>query len=140
MSFQQERSDSKGLDPITESKNDMIKAARGIVEPYLSTLTHLLRFLGSVVEHEASNKMTRTNVAIIFGPSLFKSTVKGGERESLDSTQALAENFLHVKWTEFLLGNFSEIYEPGVVKVGFQFRFTKTEVLTSDKIESKDTR
>lgn len=102
---------------MTDSSQDMISAAQKIVEPYRSTIIHLLRFLLLVTEHQASNKMSRTNMAIIFGPSLFKSPSRTGEYNSSDSSSALAENFLHVKWTEFLLSDFHTIFEPGTSKV-----------------------
>lgn len=121
----------------------MVQASRNIPEPYQSTLIYLLRFLLLVTDHEVSNKMTQTNVAIIFGPSLFKSPLtKTGSLEGVDSSTALAENFLHVKWTQFLLSDFYDIFEPNSNKVHDhvnykEFRYNDLSNIQKQKKEKK---
>ena len=57
--------------------------------------------------------MSRTNLAIVFGPCIFKSP--DSKKLNLDASVALIEeNFLHVKWMEFLLENFYDIWPSEV--------------------------
>eukprot|EP00054_Salpingoeca_dolichothecata_P000893 m.17863 g.17863 ORF g.17863 m.17863 type:complete len:467 (+) comp11509_c0_seq2:1139-2539(+) len=62
------------------SKEARLPAVIAIVEKLpernRNVLLYLLRFLGEVIEHQEANRMTASNLAIVFGPNLVWSTAQ----------------------------------------------------------------
>jgi hypothetical protein len=57
--------------------------------------------------------MSKANIAIIFGPNIFKPPESLGKSADLSIT-VVEDNFSYIRWLELLLNNFHEIFESEV--------------------------
>lgn len=92
-------------DHCVKLNSEMISQLRGILQelgPRLPTLKYLIEFLTSVCKHSEVNKMTESNIAIVFGPTLLRP-----EEESLESSlnSPLVNQTIHR-----FLDHFSELF------------------------------
>jgi hypothetical protein len=97
---------------LSEDVGKIAIAARSIKNPYKSALIYLCRFLISVSALEKTNRMSRTNVSIIFGPCIFKDINVDPNKPVDPGRDLVKENFLYIKWIDYILEHFDEIYSP----------------------------
>lgn len=93
-----------------------IKVFQSIQTPYRNLLIYICRFLLKIISFESQNKMSKANIAIIFGPNIFKSPESFGNSNELSIT-VVEDNFSYIRWLELLLNNFHEIFEAEVLLI-----------------------
>lgn len=72
----------------------------------------MCRFLLKIISFESQNKMSKANIAIIFGPNIFKPPESSASNEL--SISEVEDNFRYIRWLELLLANFNEIFQKEV--------------------------
>ena len=77
-------------------------------------LLYICRFILKIVSFESQNKMTRANLAIIFGPNIFKPPEIAGKIEELTYNE-VENNFRYIRWLELLLANFDDVFQDNVI-------------------------
>lgn len=96
--------------PSPEQRQEKLAHAKNLVltrlpEPNYQLLKYVINFLVKVMDHSEFNKMTASNLAIVFGPNLLWSNRTNQTLDSsLDSITAINS------FTEFLLRNHVQIF------------------------------
>nr|XP_027203786.1 rho GTPase-activating protein 1-like [Dermatophagoides pteronyssinus] len=96
--------------PSPEQRQEKLSFAKNLVlnrlpEPNYQLLKYIIEFLVKVMDHSEFNKMTASNLAIVFGPNLLWSNKTNQTLDSsLDSITAINS------FTEFLLRNKEQIF------------------------------
>ena len=80
-----------------------------MTNPHRNMMIYICRFLLKIISFEAQNKMSKANIAIIFGPNVFKPPEHLANTAEL-SISVVEDNFRYIRWLELLLNNFYDIF------------------------------
>jgi hypothetical protein len=90
----------------------------------LRCLEYILRFLVKLSSYSEHNKMVETNIAIIFGPSVFRCPSEGNP----DSQDVVTENFQSVELFQTLMKHFDALFPATSNEIGLEITNRYTNI------------
>ncbi|PAV19574.1 GTPase activating [Pyrrhoderma noxium] len=101
----------QGFVEAAKIENDRLRHIRlhervnDLPDPNYATLKYFLGHLHKIVQHEAQNAMSISNLAIVFGPTLF-----GQGSQPMDQANSMADAAFHNKAIETILEHYTDIF------------------------------